>query len=242
MWYHLLEHLPGIFWNTCQEPNRIADLTAKEFAATLSSVCPHIQHEADRGALQHRHWLSRLHELLPTTSPLQELSLPEPESDLRRHYQTLFPQWAWDADIHTYTWKAKIPRTFPKPCTWDGSVDEWETVCAFLRGLRWCVKDDEVTSLCELTALFHFSGYKFDNLDYHKKLRRAIVLLSRSELAQAVPGTISASLAKAAGRTTPQGSIVGASLFTCNDALVHLAQIFESGAGRTLASWEVLLL
>lgn len=79
-------------------------------------------------------------------------------------------------------------------------------------------------------------------LDYHKKIRRAIVLLSRSDAAQVVPGSISAPLAKAAGRTMPQGSIIGASVFAGNDALVHLARIFECGAGRTLASWDVSLL
>ena len=97
--------------------------------------------------------------------------------------------------------KAKIPTAFLKPSEWDGSPGEWETVCAFLRNLRWNVKEDEITSICELTALFHFSAHKFDNrspettyLDYHRKLRRAIVLLSRSVLVQAVPGTISATL------------------------------------------------
>lgn len=226
------------------ERNRIADLTAKEYAASLSPVHPHMQHAADRGALQHQKWLAKLHELLPTTAPVHETSLPTPVTDCSfDSYQALFPQWPWGADIRSYKWKAKIPTAFLKPSEWDGSPGEWETVCAFLRNLRWNVKEDEITSICELTALFHFSAHKFDNrspettyLDYHRKLRRAIVLLSRSVLVQAVPGTISATLAKAAGRTMPQGSIVGAFPYVCDDALIHLARIFEGGAGRTLAS------
>ena len=234
------------------ERNRIAELTAKAFASALSSVHPQLQHDADRGALQHQQWLAKLHELLPTSSPLQDLSLPEPEPELDfEHYQVIFPQWAWDADIHTFPRKPKIPLSFPKPRTWDGSLEDWETTCTFLRNLRWRVSDDEVTSLCELTGLFHHLGHKFDTqghdltyLDYHKKIRRAIVLLCRSDAAQVVPGTMSASesLAKAAGRTTPQGSIVGASVYAGNDALMHLAQVSECGAGRTLASWDVSLL
>ena len=142
-----------------------------------------------------------------------------------------------------------IPISFPKPSTWEGSDSDWMTVCNFLRGLRWHLQADRVTSLCEVTALFHQLGYKLVDLgsaptylDYHRKIRRAIVLLSRCDAVQATPGVLSASLAKAAGHTMPQGSIVGASLYADNDALVHLARIFEHGAGRTLASWDFSLL
>ena len=232
------------------ERNRVADLTAKELASTLSAVHPQMQHEADRAALHHHKWLATLHELLPTTCPSLTVDPPEHVQNFAmEHYRELFPLWSWNVDCRLFTWKPKIPTDFQKPSSWEGSPHEWRVVCTFLRNLRWRVDATEVTSFCELTTLFHHLGYAFDErdlsptyLDYHKKIRRAIVLLDRSAEVQVMPGTITASLAKAAGRTMPQGSIVGAAVFADNDALVHLARVFECGAGRTLASWDVSLL
>lgn len=124
-----------------------------------------------------------------------------------------------------------------------------EFFVSFFRTLRWKVHPDAITSVCELTALFHSLGYKLQEhscnatyLDYHKKIRRAVVLLGRSDNAQAFPGILDPALAKAAGRTMPQGSLTGAQVYVDNGALIHLAQIFELGAGRTLASWDVPLI
>lgn len=102
--------------------------------------------------------------------------------------------------------------------------------------------------MCELTVLFHHLGYQLGedpqrstHLDYHRKLRHAIVLLGRADEVQTTPGEYSASLAKAAGRTMPQGSVVGATVFIDDAALVHLARVFSRG-GRTLATWDAPLL
>ena len=171
------------------ERNRIADLTAKEFATTLSAVQPEVQQRADQAALEHQKWPVKLHELLPTNTPSSSFGLPEPEPDIDQlQYQAQFPQWDWNASVSSFRWKPKIPLSCPSPSSWSGTDEEWRVICEFLRGLRWKVQEDAVTSLCELTALFHSLGYKLGDdsctstyLDYHKKIRRAVVLLGRSD-------------------------------------------------------------
>ena len=232
------------------ERNRKADLVAKEFAASLSPVHVQLQHEADRGCLQHQRWLARLHALLPTDAGYNvDTNIPQ-QTDLDREAcQRLFPQWPWHTRVSQFPWKPKIPTGCAQPSKWTGSLSDWNSACGFLRSLRWKLDPEAITSISELTVLFQQQGWKFESdpqlvtyFDIHASLRRAISLLAKCEEAQAFPGTLNAALAKAAGKTLPQGSIQGAAVFMDDGALVHLARLFSRGASRTLASWRIPVL
>ena len=100
--------------------------------------------------------------------------------------------------------------------TWEGSDSDWMTVCNFLRGLRWHLQADSVTSLCEVTALFHQLGYKLVDLgseptylDYHKKIRRAIVLLSRCDAVQVTRGSCRLHWRKLLAIPCPRDQLLG---------------------------------
>ena len=145
--------------------NRLVDRAAREFAVSIAPIDPQFKPKLIEAIRSHQQWLVGVHASLPTHAPdesnvrnVQEL----PDKLTSAQCRLRYPQWPWDASAVSFKWKPKIPVAFPKPKAWDGSADEWETTCTFLRSLRWCVKEDEVTSLCELTALFHFCGYKFD--------------------------------------------------------------------------------
>lgn len=230
--------------------NRLVDSVAKEFAATLSPVEPAVQHAAAGYILQHHAWLAKLHALLPTDDGIKPVPEQATESSLTlESCRTKFPQWAWNANKGNYPWKVKIPTGLVKPPKWDGSTREWESICCFLQSLRWRADDDGVTSLCELTVSFCSQRRRFDEdpelaayFSYHKKLRSAVALLSKMEDVQIFPGQLDPALAKAAGRTMPQGAIRGAALCATNDCLHHLGCVFAAGAGRTLASWNFCLL
>lgn len=230
--------------------NRKADLVAKEYAAAIAPASVTVQREADLGCLQHQQWLARLHSLLPTDSSCCEDTQCPANDDLDvAHCQRLFPLWPWSSKVYTFPWKPKTPHDVPQPAKWIGTPSDWQTVCRFLRSLRWKSDPDAITSISELTVLFHQNGWTFEGdpqlttyFDLHAKLRRAIAFFARSETAQPFPGTLCAALAKAAGKTLPQGPIRGALVFLDDDALVHLVRIFAHGAGRTLACWQVPLL
>ena len=90
--------------------NRLADLTAKEFAAAVSPVRPQVLREADQRSLHHQRWLSQLHELLPTSGPQHLVQVDDIGNDIDiETCQTKFPQWPWNWHAALYSWKPKIP-------------------------------------------------------------------------------------------------------------------------------------
>ncbi|CAK9069176.1 unnamed protein product [Durusdinium trenchii] len=122
----------------------------------------------------------------------------------------MFPAWRWNWHACLFGWKPKIPRHVSQPVKWTGSLREWQAICCFLRGLRWQESLDSVTSLCELTVLFHQQGRCLDGdpqpatyFEYRKKIRCAVNLLATCDEAQVFAGAFSTTLAKAAGRTMP---------------------------------------
>lgn len=193
--------------------NRKADHTAKEFAAAVSPVHPGVQQQADLGILHHQRWLSRLHALLPTDGP-QQTAEEEPAEDFDfLSCQKIFPQWAWNWEISFFSCKPKVPLQLDVPPKWDGTNADWAEVCAFFRELRWIEGSAEVTSLCELAVLFHQQGRSFAGdpqlatyFDLHHKIRLAASLLLHDDRVSLFPGSYLYILAKAAGRTMPQGS------------------------------------
>ena len=232
------------------EQNRKADLVAKEYATALSPVRVNVQHEAERCILAHQRWLAQLHALLPTDADhCSEEASGAPEELDREACCKLFPHWPWRSVAAQFPWKPKIPTGYAQPTNWIGTLAEWEVVCRFLRSLRWKIDDEAVTSIAELTVLFHRGGWKFEcdpqlvtYFDLHARLRKAIGIFARCDDAQAFPGTLYPALAKAAGKTLPQGSIKGAAVLIDDVALLQLARLFAFGAGRTLASWKIPVL
>lgn len=69
-------------------------------------------------------------------------------------------------------------------------------------------------------------------------VRQAFQFLIKDQNVQLSPGVFSATHVKSCGRVLPQSAIVNAVPFVHDDALLFLAQILCSGAGRTIESWS----
>lgn len=88
---HKLEHIPVQYLtedfakacgSTVQHSvnNRVADYTAREFAASIAPVDPALRQQLKQAILGHQAWLVQLHSLLPTKEP--DIQTPEPVPEL----------------------------------------------------------------------------------------------------------------------------------------------------------------
>ena len=139
--------------------NRLADHHAK-LAADEAAIVAQSDESMLRGAiLARQNWLISLHRLINTGKPTesretQETDIGDLEIDHAKQLQNHFFRWNWNADIHTFCWKPKIPRGLANPCRADKFANTWKPLCDFAENLRWKICDKHLISYTELAVLF----------------------------------------------------------------------------------------
>ena len=231
--------------------NRKADLVAKEhlegYAARES-----LQTSRVLCFIQKRHlWLAKLHKhisddtsnRLPTAQPAAVHPSEHPTLD----HKTLYPRWAWDADLASYTTSSPaVGFDFTK---YKGKIKEtnWAAATTWLVQLRWQTGDAFSTSFLELAAQCFVDGLHFvpagDEVESLRSIvahLRATIAASHKLGAQLCPGGLDYTASKCNGHRHPNGIIKGAKVFLTNKALHLLATGFEKGATAKLSTWTML--
>lgn len=222
----------------------MVDAAARELANRTAVVYSDVQQKVGRAISSHQKWLVELHALLPTEQPDRMMTMPaSSDADLptKTECQARFPQWLWGTPAALYTWRPKLPNEIWCPAKWSGSPHNWKVCCDFLRQLQDC-------SFNELAVLLHARGFQLQFahedvtfFDLYKLVREAMQLLNADDTADPHPGEFHTTKPRCCGRVLPQGSILGAIPYVSDDERVLIAQLFQPGAGRTLASWKILL-
>ena len=229
--------------------NRLVDRAAREFAVSIAPIDPQFKPKLIEAIRSHQQWLVGVHASLPTHAPdesnvrnVQEL----PDKLTSAQCRLRYPQWPWDAPAASFKWKPKIPLNLPCPETWKSHPENWNSICEFLRGLRWKEDPDTSFSFCELAAIFHASGARIkadcELLTFREVtnlIRKTMLILSKNPCVQAFPGSFNSTRPRSCGRVLPQGCIDHAFPFVLPEGYELVANLLARGANRTLESWEI---
>lgn len=229
--------------------NRLVDRAAREFAVSIAPIDPQFKPKLIEAIRSHQQWLVGVHASLPTHASeesnvrnVQEL----PDKLTSAQCRLRYPQWPWDAPAASFKWKPKIPLNLPCPETWKSHPENWNSICEFLRGLRWKEDPDTSFSFCELAAIFHASGARIkadcELLTFREVtnlIRKTMLILSKNPCVQAFPGSFNSTRPRSCGRVLPQGCIDHAFPFVRPEGYELVANLLARGANRTLESWEI---
>ena len=234
------------------ELNRRADFRAKQEAASCAAVDPLFRETLQKAILQHQEWLTVLNHNIAgehaVHTPAEHENVLDAPGLTISTARTRFPQWTWGDLLNNYRWRPKIPRGLEAPTRWFHQ-DDWATFLQFCNGLRWNAHNNQITAFTELAVIFYSRGFKLSNFDPTTTtfrylatwLRKALNQASQLDNASFFPGLVCADTRKTAGRCLPSGIIRGGFPFMSDSELLLLAQIIQEGAGKQLASWELLV-